>query len=456
MEPRTKALLEAPIGPTLFRLALPTMVVMVVQSSVGLIETYFVAKLGTDALAGITLVFPILMLIQMLSAGAMGGGILSAVARALGSNRRDEANLFVWYAVAIAVACGIVTTVLALGFGGTLYAAMGGRDGSLMAALTYSGIIFAGAIPIWLFNSLAAVIRGTGNVLVPAAVSVAGAVVLIPLSPALIFGWGVLPHLGIVGGAVAVLFYYCVGSAIFAWVLWSGRTVLTPAARPPRLHWDHAREILRVGVVSSAISLSTNISVAVATGFVGAYGPAAVAGYGAGSRLEYLLVPIIFGLGAPLAAMVGTAVGAGRHARALAVAWTGAAVAAIITEAIGLAASAWPQAWIGLFSGDPLANQVGVTYLHAVGPFYGFFGLGLSLYFASQGAGRLRWPLVAATLRVAVATAGAWLAVHQGGGAGGVFAALAIALVCFGVVNAAAVWGGAWFVRTPAQVAATP
>src|ERR1700735_1774919 len=117
MEPRTKALLDAPIGPTLFRLALPTMVVMVVQSSVGLIETYFVARLGTDALAGITLVFPILMLIQMLSAGAMGGGILSAVARALGSNRRDDADVLVWHAVAIAIAFGLVTTVLALGFG---------------------------------------------------------------------------------------------------------------------------------------------------------------------------------------------------------------------------------------------------------------------------------------------------------------------------------------------------
>ena len=447
MEPRTKALLDAPIGPTLFRLALPTMVVMVVQSSVGLIETYFVAKLGTDALAGITLVFPILMLIQMMSAGAMGGGILSAIARALGSNRRDDADLLVWHAVAIAVVFGLITTVLALGFGGTLYAAMGGRDASLTAALTYSGIVFAGAIPIWMFNSLAAVIRGTGNVLVPAAVSVAGTVVLIPLSPALIFGWGVLPHLGIVGGAVAVLLYYCVGSAIFAWVLWSGRTVLTPSPRPPRLRWPFAREILRVGLISSVISLSTNVSVGVATGFVGAYGPAAVAGYGAGARLEYLLIPIVFGLGAPLAAMVGTAVGADSHGRALAVAWTGAAAAGIITEAIGLAAAAAPQAWIGLFSNDALANRVGITYLHAVGPYYGFFGVGLALYFASQGAGRLRWPLLAAVLRVAVATAGGWVAVHYGRGVGGVFEALAIALVCFGVVNVAAVWGGAWFVR---------
>src|SRR6201997_2162799 len=104
MDPRTRSLLEAPIGPTLLRLALPNVIVMVVQASIGLIETYFIAKLGTDALAGMALVFPILMLVQMISAGAMGGGILSAIARALGSDRRVEAGVLVWHAVAIAVA----------------------------------------------------------------------------------------------------------------------------------------------------------------------------------------------------------------------------------------------------------------------------------------------------------------------------------------------------------------
>ena len=89
IDPRTRALLEAPIGSTLLRLALPNVIVMVVQSAIGLIETYFVAKLGTDSLAGISLVFPVLMLVQMVSAGAMGGGILSAIARALGSGKRD-------------------------------------------------------------------------------------------------------------------------------------------------------------------------------------------------------------------------------------------------------------------------------------------------------------------------------------------------------------------------------
>src|SRR6185436_9372542 len=140
MDPRTRVLLEAPIGSTLLRLAIPNMLVMVAQAAAGLVETYFIGKLGTDALAGMALVFPVVMLMQMTSAGAMGGGIASAIARALGARRRDEAD-----------------------------------------ALIYSNWVFAGAFLVWLFNTLSAVIRGTGNMAVPAYVTVLGAVVLVPL-----------------------------------------------------------------------------------------------------------------------------------------------------------------------------------------------------------------------------------------------------------------------------------
>ncbi len=449
MDPRTRKLLEAPIVPTILRLALPNVAVMVMQSAIGLIETWFVAKLGTDALAGMALVFPLLMVIQMISAGAMGGGILSSVARALGSNRRDDANTLAWHAVAVALVLGVLTTAAAFAGGPTLYALMGGRDGSLAAALTYSNIVFAGATLVWLYNSLAAVIRGTGNMFVPASVTVLGAVVLVPLSPALIFGLGPLPRLGIAGGAVAVVAFYAVGSAIFAFYLWSGRGVLKPTARPPALRWAPTRDILRVGAVASLVSVTTNVSIATATGLTGAFGPAAVAGYGTGARLEYLLVPLMFGLGAPLAALTGTAIGAGQRERAMKVAWTGTLIATVITEAIGLAATLFPEAWMSLFGADATMTAVGVRYLHIVGPFYGFFGMGLALYFASQGAGRLGWPLVAALLRLAIATGGGYLAV-QAAGLTGLYLALGLALATFGLVTAIAIASGVWFTRTPA------
>jgi len=456
MDPRTRRLLEGPIVPTLLRLAAPNVVVMVMQASIGLIETYFLARLGLDALAGVALVFPVLMLFQMISAGAMGGGILSAIARALGRGDRTAANVLVWHAVALAVGLGILTMIVTLLFGPALYAAMGGRDGSLGAATLYSHLIFSGAVLIWLFNSLAAVIRGTGNMAVPAWVTAIGAIVLIPLSPLLIFGLGPFLRLGIAGGATAVLLYYFVGSAVFIVYIWSGRGVLKPSPRPAPLQWTPLREILRVGAVSSVVSVSTNVSIAVTTGLAGMLGPAAVAGYGTGARLEYLLVPLVFGLGAPVSAMVGTAIGAGQSERALRAAWTGALIAGVITEVIGIAAALFPHAWLTLFGADETMLTVGTRYLQIVGPFYGFFGAGLALYFASQGAGRLGWPATAAILRIIIAAGGGVLAIRMGLGVGGLFVAVGIALAIFGVINAAAIALGVWFKRERIAVVPQP
>jgi putative MATE family efflux protein len=420
---------------------------MLAQSSVGLIETYFVGKLGTEALAGVALVFPLVMLMQMMSAGAVGGGISSAVARALGAGRRADADALALHAVAVALAFGLVFMLAVLRGGPWLYAMMGGSGASLAAALTYSRVVFAGAILVWLFNSLANVIRGTGNMAMPAIVTCAGVVALIPLSPCLIFGWGPFPRLGVAGGAVAVVAYYAAGSIALAAYLRSGRSVVRLALRGVGFRWALFRDILRVGAVAALITLQTNLTIAITTGLVGGFGSAAIAGYGTGSRLEYLLVPLVFGLGGPLVAMVGTNIGAGRRDRALRTAWIGAVIAAALCEVIGLGATSAPGAWLSLFGSDPAMLSSGSRYLQIVGPVYGFFGLGLSLYFASQGAGRLLWPFLASLARLAIASGGGWLALRWGGDLSDVFAALAAALVAYGLLNAAAVALGVWSSR---------
>jgi putative MATE family efflux protein len=444
-DPRTRLLIEGPITPTLLRLAAPNVLVMVVQASVGLIETYFVGKLGTDALAGVALVFPALMLMQMMSAGAMGGGISSAIARALGAGRRADANALALHALAIGAIFGLAFTLSVLAGGRWLYGALGGTGASLAAALAYSNVIFASAILLWIFNSLANVIRGTGNMAVPAVVTCAGAALLIPLSPCLIFGWGPFPRLEIAGGAVAVIAFYALGSLALLIYLRSPRGLIRLSLAGFALRWALFREILRVGAVAALITVGTNLTIAIATGLVGQFGSAAIAGYGTGSRIEYLLVPLVFGLGGPLVAMVGTNIGAGERERALRVAWIGAAIAALLCEAIGLVAAAFPHAWLLLFDHDPAMLDAGSRYLRVVGPFYGLFGLGMALYFASQGAGRLLWPLIANVTRLAIAAIGGWLALRLSGDLTNVFVSLALALAAFGLINAAAVAGGVWF-----------
>ncbi len=447
MNSRTRMLLEAPIARTLVQLAWPNMLVMAAQASVGLVETYFVGQLGTDALAGVSLVFPAVMLMQMMSAGAMGGGIASAIARALGAGRRTDADALVLHALAIAVLFGLAFTAALRGGGRWLYGIMGGSGAALDAALTYSNVVFAGAVLIWLFNSLANVIRGTGNMAVPAAVTCAGVAVLVPASPCLIFGWGPFPALGVAGGAVAVLAFYFVGSLVLAGYIGTGRSVvrLRLVGRFGGLRWPLFYDILKVGAVAALVTVQTNLTIAIATALVGQSGGAAIAGYGTASRLEYLLIPLVFGLGSPLVALVGTNIGAGRRERAVRAAWTGAVMAAGLCEIIGLAAAVFPVAWLSLFDSDPGMLDAGTRYLHLVGPVYGVFGLGMGLYFASQGAGRLLWPLLANFTRLVIAAAGGSLALYLGSGITGVFLALAVALVAFGSLNAAAVASGVWF-----------
>jgi putative MATE family efflux protein len=444
--PRTHMLLHGAIVPTLLRMAWPNVLVMLAQASTGLIETWFVSRLGTDALAGMALVFPGFMMMQMLSGGAMGGGISSAVARALGGGRRDDADALVWHAMIIALGFGVTFSVLVLMFGRALYGSMGGVDGSLAAALTYSAVVFAGTPLVWVMNAVASLIRGTGNMLVPSMAICGGVVLLIPLSPLLIFGLGPVPALGIAGGGLAVILTTFLTGAGLVWYVCAGRALVRP--RRTILRWVLFKDILRVGAVASVSTLQTSATIGLTTALVGATaGPDALAGYGTGGRLEYLLVPLVFGLGAPLVALVGTNIGAGQRERALRIALAGGAIAFALTEAVGLAAAIWPAAWLGLFGHDPRMLTTGVAYLRWVGPTYGFFGLGLALYFASQGAGRLLWPLLGGLFRLTIAVGGGWLALRLTGSLTGLFAALGLALVVYGVTVTTAVASGVWFRR---------
>ena len=391
---------------------------MLAQAASGLIETWFIGKLGTDALAGMALVFPVVMLMQMMSAGAMGGGIASAIARALGARRKADADALVLHAIVIGLFFSLVFTAALLVGGRWLYGWMGGTGASLDAAMTYSNAVFAGASLIWLTNCLAAAVRGTGNMAVPAIVTLAGVVLLVPLSPLLIFGWGPVPAFGVLGGALALLIYFGGCSVALAWYLWSPRSLLRPLWSGVQWRWPLFRDILRVGLVAAVSTVATNVTIACCTALVGRFGPAAIAGYGTGARLEYLLVPLVFGLGGPLVAMVGTCIGAGERERALRATWIGAGIATALAEAVGLAAAAFPYPWLRLFDSDPAMLEAGATYLRVVGPTYGFFGLGLLLYFASQGAGRLQWPVLGNVVRLLVGAAGGWLVLQWGRGAG--------------------------------------
>ena len=415
-------------------LAAPMVAVLVAQTIVGVAETFYVGLLGTAALAGAALVFPLSMLMTMMSNGGIGGGVSSAVARATGAGRRDDADALVVHALVLAVLFGAAFTLAAIMLGPRLYGALGGRGAVLDVAVTYSDVIFAAAIPAWCANLMAAALRGIGNVIVPARVTLIGALVLIPLSPLLIFGCGPIPHLGVAGAGIAVMIYYVGATLFLSAYLLDGRGGLR--LRGCRLEGRLFAAILRVGLVSAVGTIVTNLTVIVVTGLVGPFGADAIAGYGAASRLDYVQVPFLFGLGTAVVTMVGINVGAGQHARARRIAWTGALVAAAAAETVGLLAATFPNTWVGIFSRDPAVLASGATYLHRVAPAYGAVGLGMLLYFAAQGTGRVLVPFVAGVARLGVAAGGGWLAVACGASLQTLFLIVASGSLAFGAMNA--------------------
>jgi putative MATE family efflux protein len=444
MAARTRAMLDGAILPVLLRLAAPNFTVMAVQTIVGVVETYFVGWLGAEALAGVSLVFPLLMLMQTMAAGGIGGGVASTIARALGGDSPDKADALALHASLIALGFGVVFIVAELVGGHALFRIMGGTGEALAIASLYAAILFAGAPLFWMFNTLASILRGAGVMILPAAVSIAGAFVTLTLSPALIIGLGPIPKLGVPGAAFAMIGFYAAASVVLAGYLITGRA---PVRLPRRLHiqWSLFGDILRVGLPGAIVTLITNTTVLLLTGLVGPFGTLAIAGYGMGARLEYIQISIVFGLGSALVTMVGTNMGAGNVIRAERVAWIGAAFAGCLTGAIGMIFAVAPHLWLDAFSTDARVFDAGMRYLRIVGPVYGIYGAGLALYFASLGAGRVLWTVASALSRLLIAVGAGMAAVRYfGGGLDSVYAAMAAGLIVLGRGIALPIALGSW------------
>lgn len=445
--PRQRSMLEDPIVPTLLRMSVPNTLILLALASTSLIEMWFLAKLGTDVLAGVAVVVPVLILMQNMSQGALGGGISSAIARALGAGDTALADSLARHAVALSALIGLVFTIVLLSLGEPLLRFLGAEGSALAAAKEYGTIVFAGLVLTWVMSALASVIRGTGNMLLPSAVICGGAMLLIPVCAALVFGFGPVPALGVKGGAWALVVYQALGTLILGWYCLSGRNPAKLGMGD--LHWAPMRTILAVGGPACINPLFTNGVIALTAAIVGGYaGTQALAGYATATRLEYLLIPLAFGLGGPMVALVGANIGAGQPERARRIALVGGAMAFVAGQVVGLAGALWPEAWLRLFGTDAELLEAGAQYLRIVGPFYGFFAMGMSLYFASQGARRLMWPLLAGALRLALYAGLGGLVMHFTGSLTAFYITGAVAMTLYGLCILKSVASDSWITRS--------
>ncbi len=426
-------LLTAPIGRSLLLLAGPTTALMLTQVLVAIADGIFVGRLGTDALAGMALVIPFVTLMFNIANGGMGGGVASAIARALGAGRLDDARAIVTHAFILAVALGAGFAVIDWACAAWLFALLGGSGAALERALAFSHVMFTGAVAIWASAFSAALLRGSGDTATPARVGLLASIAYVPLSGVLTLGIAGWPGLGVAGSAVAGL-CAAIGTIVFqVRAIGAGRLGFVPKWDGPHLQWRIFRDILRVGILGSVTTLMANLTTVLMVGFVGRFGVAALAGYGIGARLEYTIAPVAFGIGSGLTTLVGVAAGAGAWQRAVRAAWIGGLTAFAAIGLIGWLVALFPEAWSRLFTSDDRVAAVSISYIRHVAPFYCLFGVGISLNFASQGAGRMSTPLMASFARMVTAMIAGWIVVEKLDlGLSGLFGAIALGIVVYG------------------------
>lgn len=442
--PAPNPLLYAPILPTLIRLAMPNLAAMLMTALVAIAETAYVGILGTAQLAAIALVFPMIMLMQMLSSGAMGGGVSSAVSRALGAGDRNRANLLAVHALVIGASAGVVFSIAFITFARPIFRILGGVGPVLDHAVVYASIALVGTIVIWLANTLASIVRGTGNMRVPSFALFSASLLQVAIGGTFGLGIGPIPRFGLAGVASGLVCGYAVATVFLAWFLWSGRLPVRLRLRPVPLQRNMFLDILKVGAVAAFSPLQSVLTVLILTAFVARFGTEALAGYGIGARLEFLLVPIAFAVGVACVPMVGMAIGAQDVARARRVAWTGGAVAAAALGLIGGFVSLLPDLWAAPFTNDPAVRAAASLYLHFAGPSYAFVGLGLCLYFSSQGAGKVLGPVLAATVRLATIAIGGAVLAWISAPLWAMFALVGVSLAAYGLATAGVVYATPW------------
>jgi Na+-driven multidrug efflux pump len=205
----------------------------------------------------------------------------------------------------------------------------------------------------------------------------------------------------------------------------------------------HFREILKVALPAALSPVLTVTSILCLTAIIGRFGEQALAGYGIGSRIEFLLIPLVFGIGASMTSLVGMSVGAGDIKRAERICWVGGMGSALLAGVIGLSLAVFPELWIPAFTEDLIVQAAAKQYIQIVGPCFAFQGLGLSLYFACQGAGAMFWPVVSLLLRAILAVGGALILINvTDWGLAGVFYAAGFGMVIYGIIMVSALkWG---------------
>lgn len=397
---RIQLILNGSIKKMLFKLAGPNMVSVLFMLVVGFAEPFFAGQLGIIQLASVAITYPLVSLSGMIGAGAVGGGVVSALSRSIGKNDLDRANVVIWHSFIIYCVVSIIFFIVFVFFSRNLFIAMGVEESVVEKAVGYSRLFFILSPSIFLFYLMMSIYRSFGDYQFLAVINVLLGILQLFLSGALSLGWFFFPSLGVNGLALAfVIPQGMAGILMFISILFGKYPIRFKILA---LRKEIFVDILNVGGLGAINSTSIALTMVFTTAFISRFGTEAIAGYGVCARLEQTLIPLSFGVGGVLTSCVGTNFGANQFYRARKSAWLGATFIASIAAIAGVTFSIFPNLWLDFFTTDLDAYIIGALYLSIVAPFFPLFAFGKTLYFASQGTGKMLIPISGAITRLII------------------------------------------------------
>jgi putative MATE family efflux protein len=425
-------------------LAVPTVAGNLLQSALHIADMYFVSRLGTAAIAAVSVAGLAMWLVYTAIMGVAVGS-QALVTRFHGA--RDDASLRKAMATTLAAAAVLTVLMASAGplAGRPLLELLGAEAYVVDLAYGYITIFFVGGFTFIFMVMINAMLRGLGDSVTPTII-VAGAVTLnVLLDPIFIFGLGPAPALGVRGAALATVLAYAVGLAAAA-VVFTRRHLPWRAFVPANLSGKVAWQILTIGVPASTQMLIRMAAAMVLMGFVALAGTAAIAAYGVGQQLTSLILMPGFAIAMSAAILVGQNLGAGKKERAERTAMASVGLYAAVAAVMIVALLALAPRWVAIFDDTPQVVELGALYIYICAPAFIFVPLGMVLSRSMSGAGVSVPPLVVTAvvlLGVRIPLAYVFTKV-LGMGVAGVYWAITIPTVLEGSIMYAVFRTGIW------------
>lgn len=381
-------LLDGPVGRNLFYLSLPVVVINLLQTAYNLADTFWLGQYSDTALEAITFAFPLVFFLISLGMGvAVAGSVLVAQFEGSGSNRKRNyaASQTVMFSVLVSILIGVAGYL----FIGELVLLLGAEGAAATAASRYLEVISVGLFSIFGFLVFQSLMRGYGDTVTPMVLMFGTVVLNVIIDPLLIFGWWIIPEMGVMGAAVATVFSRALSLSIGIWLLFTGRKGIEISLGQMRPDFSFFRKMLAIGLPASVEGTGRSISVNALVAVVGTmFAGSVVAGYGIGIRIFSMVFLPAAAVGRGVESMTGQNLGAGNYDRAAETARFGAKWTFLILTALGIITFVFAYPIASVFTKSPEIAATGAEFLRFVSLSFGFMGILRSYNGSFRGAGK--------------------------------------------------------------------